>query len=60
LELTEKIWNFKVSGLFLWIFLSLRAFLELFFIFQGSFCEITEYGLIIEKHKGLYVKSLGI
>jgi hypothetical protein len=27
----EKIWNFEVSGLFLWIFLMLGTFLELFF-----------------------------
>jgi hypothetical protein len=27
----EKIWNFEVSVLFLWIFLRLRTFLELFF-----------------------------
>jgi hypothetical protein len=31
----EKIWNFEVSGLFLWIFLRLGTFLELFFKFQG-------------------------
>jgi hypothetical protein len=29
----EKIWNFEVSGLFLWIFLRLGTFLELFFKF---------------------------
>jgi hypothetical protein len=29
----EKIRNFEVSGLFLWIFLSLGTFLELFFKF---------------------------
>jgi hypothetical protein len=26
----EKIWNFEVLGLFLWIFLRLGTFLELF------------------------------
>jgi hypothetical protein len=31
----EKIWNFEVSGLFLWIFLRLGTFLELFFKFPG-------------------------
>jgi hypothetical protein len=31
----EKIWNFEVSGLFLWIFLRLWTFLELFFKFLG-------------------------
>jgi hypothetical protein len=56
----EKIWNFEVLGLFLWIFLRVRTFLELFFKFQGPFCEITDYGLSIEKHKGLSVKSPGI
>jgi hypothetical protein len=29
----EKMWNFEVSGLILWIFLRLEAFLELFFKF---------------------------
>jgi hypothetical protein len=28
-----KIWNFEVLGLFFWIFLRLRTFLELFFKF---------------------------
>jgi hypothetical protein len=27
------------------------------FQIQGPFCEITDYGLIIEKHKGLSIKS---
>jgi hypothetical protein len=31
----EKIRNFEVSGLFLWIFLRLRTFLELFFKFPS-------------------------
>jgi hypothetical protein len=31
----EKIWNFKVSVLFLWIFVRQGTFLELFFKFQG-------------------------
>jgi hypothetical protein len=31
----EKIRNFEVSGLFLWIFLRLGTFLELFFKFRG-------------------------
>jgi hypothetical protein len=31
-------------------------------IFQilGAFCEITDCGLIIQKHKGLSIKSPGI
>jgi hypothetical protein len=41
-------------------FLRFRNFLELFFKFHGPFCEIIDCGLIIEKHKGLSVKSLGI
>jgi hypothetical protein len=31
----EKIWNFEVLELFLWIFLRLGTFLELFFKFRG-------------------------
>jgi hypothetical protein len=31
----EKIRKFEVSGLFLWIFLRLGTFLELFFKFRG-------------------------
>jgi hypothetical protein len=31
----EKIWNFEVSGNFLWTFPRLRTFLELLFKFQG-------------------------
>jgi hypothetical protein len=44
----EKIWNFDVSGLFLWIFLRLETLLELFFKNKGSNYEIMDYGLILE------------
>jgi hypothetical protein len=47
----EKIWNFEVSGLFLWIFLRLGTFLELFFKFL--YC-----GLISKKWRGLFAKFL--
>jgi hypothetical protein len=36
----EKMWNFKVSGLFLWFFLRLVNLLGLFFKNQGSNCKI--------------------
>jgi hypothetical protein len=47
----EKIWNFDVSGLFLWIFLRLGTFLELFF-------EFLDCGLISKKRRGLFAKFL--
>jgi hypothetical protein len=56
----EKIWNFKVSGLFLWIFLRLGTLLGLFFKNQGSNCEIMDCGLILEKHRGFFAKLPGI
>jgi hypothetical protein len=56
----EKIGNFKVSGLFLWIFLRLGTLLELFFKNQGSNCEIMDYGLILEKPRGFFAKLPGI
>jgi hypothetical protein len=40
----EKIWNFKVSGLFLWIFLRLGIFLELFFNSRGLSAKLWTTG----------------
>jgi hypothetical protein len=50
----------KFQGYFHGFFLMLRTFLELFFKFHEPFCEITDCGLLIEKDKGLSVKSSGI
>jgi hypothetical protein len=52
----EKIWNFEVSGLFLWIFSRLGTLLELFFKNQGSNYEILDCGLILEKPRGFFTK----
>jgi hypothetical protein len=52
----EKIWNFEVSVLFSWIFLSLGTFLELFFKFQGHNYKIRDCGMILEKMRGLGAK----
>jgi hypothetical protein len=56
----EKIWNFEVSGYFLWTFPRLRTFLELLFKFQGPNRKIGDCGLIFEKPRGFFVKLQGI
>jgi hypothetical protein len=55
----EKIWNFEVSGHFV-DFSEAKDPSGIIFQFLEAFCEITDCGLIIQKHKGLSAKSPGI
>jgi hypothetical protein len=56
----EKIWNFEISGLFLWIFLRLGTLLEFFFKNQRSNYVIMDCRLILEKPRGFFAKLPGI
>jgi hypothetical protein len=56
----EKIWNFEISGIFLWIFLRLGTLMEIFIQSQGSNCEIMDCGLILEKPRGFFENCQGL
>jgi hypothetical protein len=53
----ETIRNFEVSGLFLWIFLSLGTFLELFFKFLGLTVNSWTVGYF-QRNRGAQVQNV--